>query len=276
MPHVPIFASDRFKGKSATGLYGDVIEEIDWSVGEIVGAIDRHGLTENTLVIFCNDNGPFLSYGKHAGSAGPLREGKLTAFDGGVCVPTIMRWPGKITAGRQCDTPLMTIDFLPTLCSLVGAELPANPIDGVDVSEVLLDQTKEEPHQFLAFYSGTELHAVRMGQWKLHFPHPYLTVIEGEPRNDGKPSGFGTLTPKSITESGVEGIASRHGYRVAQLPLSLYDLANDEGEQTDVSASHPEIVAKLTLVADSIRRDLGDSLTGVDGKGNRPSGNNGL
>lgn len=276
MPHVPIFASERFKGKSNHGLYGDVIEEIDWSVGQIVGAIDRLGLSDNTLIIFSNDNGPFLSYGKHAGSSGPLREGKLTAFDGGVRVPTVMRWPGKIPANRVCHTPLMTIDLLPTVCSLLGAELPANPLDGKDASQVLMGNSDDSPHEALLFYSGTELHAIRMGKWKLHFPHKYLTVIPGEPRNDGKPSGFGTQKPKSITESGVEGIASRHGYRVENLPLSLFDLSQDIGEQHDVAVENPQVVQKLSEMAERFRQELGDTLTAVEGNGLRPIGRNDL
>ncbi len=274
MPHVPIFASEQFSGKSNFGLYGDVIEEIDWSVGQIVDAVDRHGLTQNTLVIFTSDNGPFLSYGTHAGSSGPLREGKLTVFEGGVRVPAAMRWPGKIRSGRTCDTPIMTIDLLPTICNLIGAELPDNPLDGVDVRSVLFDEPGgSPPHESLIFYSGTELHAVRVGKWKLHFPHKYLTV-RGATRNDGKPAGYGQLQPQSITNSGVEGIASRHGYRVENLPLSLYDLSTDLGEAHDVSAEHPDVVAQLTAVADRYREELGDSLTGQVGKRLRPLGRN--
>jgi arylsulfatase A-like enzyme len=276
MPHVPIFASERFKGKSSMGLYGDVIEELDWSVGEIVAAIDRNGLAENTLVIFSSDNGPFLSYGKHAGSPGPLREGKLTAFDGGVRVPTLMRMPGKIPAGRVCDAPMMTIDLLPTVCTMLGTPLPDQRLDGVDVSPVLFGQETASPHEALAFYSGTELHAVRSGKWKLHFPHKYLTPIGGEPRDDGKPAGYGTQKPRSITESGVEGIASRHGYRVERLPLALYDLSADAGEQHNVAAEHPDVVAKIELLADQFRKELGDSLTGVEGTALRPIGRNDL
>jgi arylsulfatase A-like enzyme len=274
MPHVPIFASERFKGKSNFGLYGDVIEEIDWSVGQIVGAIDRAGLSENTLVIFTNDNGPFLSYGKHAGSSGPLREGKLTVFEGGVRVPAVMRWPGKIPAGKVCSTPLMTIDLLPTACKLIGADLPKEKIDGVDVSRVILGESTQDPHPELVFYSGVELHAIRVGKWKLHLPHKYLTVINDEMRSDGKPAGYGTLEPKSITESGVEGIASRHGYRVENLPLSLYDLSSDVGEQHNIAANHPQVVAELMAVAERYREELGDSLSGIVGSGVRPIGRN--
>lgn len=273
MPHVPIFASEAFKDQSGLGLYADVIQEIDWSVGQIVAALEVQGIAENTLVIFSSDNGPFLSYGSHAGSSGKLREGKLTTFEGGVRVPTIMTWPGKIPADRTCDTPLMTIDLLPTFCKLIDAPLPEAKIDGVDVSAVLLGKTTDSSHESLVFYSGTELHAIRSGQWKLHFPHKYLTV-RGETRTDGKPAGYGELKPKSITESGVEGIASRHGYRVEALPLSLFDLSVDAGEQHNVAADHPEIVARLSKLAQAYRSELGDSLAGVEGSGVRPIGRN--
>ena len=275
MPHVPIFASEKFRGTSAAGLYGDVIEEIDWSVGEIADTVDRLGLSENTLFIFTSDNGPFLSYGSHAGSSGPLREGKLTVFEGGVRVPTVMRWPGRIPAGRTCETPIISIDLLPTICALIDQPKPTNKIDGIDVRTVLFATETDTPtfeNRPLVFYSGTELHAVRVGKWKLHFPHKYLTV-NGATRTDGKPAGYGRLKPKSITESGVEGIASRHGYRVEQLSQpALFDLSNDPGEENNVAAQHPAVVASLTEVADGFRAELGDSLTGRTGTGIRTIG----
>ncbi len=132
MPHVPLFVSEKFRGKSKRGLFGDVIQEIDWSVGQILAALKQQRLDENTLVIFTSDNGPWLSYGDHAGSAGRLREGKGTTFEGGVRVPFIARWPGKIPAASVCREPAMTIDLLPTLAKAAGAELPPHPIDGLD------------------------------------------------------------------------------------------------------------------------------------------------
>jgi arylsulfatase len=272
MPHVPVFASERFRGKSAAGIYGDSVEELDWSVGEILAALARHGLDEKTLVIFSSDNGPFLSYGAHAGSAGPLREGKLTAYEGGVRVPTIMRWPGTIPAGRECGEPVMTIDLLPTLAALLGAKLPPRKIDGRDILPLLRGEAgAKSPHEALFIYSGDELHAVRSGEWKLHLPHPYLTVM-AEPGRDGKPSGWGTLKPQTIEQSGVSGIASRHGYRVEQQALALYHLREDVGEKRNVAAEHPEIVARLTALAEQARTDLGDSLTKVKGAGTREAG----
>ncbi len=271
MPHVPVFASPDFDGRSGKGIYTDVIEEIDWSVGQIVDAIDRNNLSENTLVIFTSDNGPFLSYGTHAGSSKPLREGKLTCFEGGVRVPTIMRMVGHVPEASTCSTPIMSIDLLPTACKLAGAPLPDARLDGLDVSDVLFGKSTDSPHQCLVFYSGSELHAIRSGKWKLHFPHKYLTPNE-DLRSDGKPAGFGKLKPQPITQSGVEGIASRHGYYVRQLPLSLYDLSEDAGEQNNVAEQHPEVVQRLTKLADTYRKALGDSLSGAEGNQLRPVG----
>lgn len=272
MPHVPIFTSDQFKGRSGAGLYGDVIQELDWSVGEILAALKRLQLDETTLVIFISDNGPFLSYGSHAGSARPFREGKLTVFEGGVRVPCLVRWPGKVPANRVSDTPFMAVDWLPTLAELTGGRLPARRLDGRSVRHLLLGAPAEDlAGRAFFFYAGTELHAVRSGPWKLHFPHPYLTVA-GEPGREGKPSNWGKLTPKAITQSGVEGIASRHGYRVERLELSLFNLAEDPGETRNVAAAEPEVVARLTALAETMRGELGDSLKGVIGSGVRSVG----
>ncbi len=260
MPHVPIFASEKFKGRSAAGLYGDVMEELDWSVGEVLATLQRLDLDRSTLVIFISDNGPFLSYGEHAGSAAPLREGKLTTFEGGVRVPCIARWPGTVPAGRVCADPFMGIDWLPTLTELVGGEAPARKIDGLSAKALVLDEPgARPPHEDLFFYSGTALQAVRSGGWKLHFPHPYITVA-AEPGRGGKPSNWGKLAPTSITQSGVEGIATRHGYRIEQLRLSLFNLETDPGETHNVAAAHPDIVQRLSAAAEGIRRELGDAL----------------
>jgi arylsulfatase A-like enzyme len=272
MPHVPIFASEKFRGQSQAGLYGDVLEELDWSVGEILATLQRLDLDSRTLVIFMSDNGPFLSYGEHAGSAAPLREGKLTVFEGGVRVPCLVRWPGRVPAGRVCDDPLMAIDWLPTLTELVGGKPPSHKIDGKSAIGLILGEPEARPpHEALFFYSGVALQAVRSGRWKLHFPHPYITVA-GEPGRGGKPSNFGQLAPKSITQSGVEGIATRHGYRVEQLELSLFDLEQDPGETVNVAAKHPDVVQRLRLLAEVVRQDLGDSLQNIPGQGLRRPG----
>ncbi|MCC6510726.1 MAG: sulfatase [Pirellulaceae bacterium] len=272
MPHVPIFASDKFKGSSRAGLYGDVLEELDWSIGEVMATLRRLKLEENTLVIFISDNGPFLSYGEHAGSAQPLREGKLTTFEGGVRVPCLVRWAGRVPAGRVCDEPFMGIDWLPTLTEIVGGRAGTLPIDGRSAKGLILDEPNaRSPHEALFFFSGTALQAVRSGSWKLHFPHPYITPA-GEPGRGGKPSNFGQLVPASIKLSGVEGIATRHGYRIEQLQLSLFDLNTDPGERHNVAAQHPDVVKRLTSLAEPIRRDLGDSLTNTPGTGLRAPG----
>ena len=272
MPHVPIFASEKFKGRSAAGLYGDVMEELDSSVGEILATLRRLKLDEQTLVIFMSDNGPFLSYGSHAGSAAPLREGKLTAFEGGVRVPCLVRWPGRVPKNRVSDEPFMAIDWLPTLTELIGGKAPVKKTDGLSVKGLLLGEPgARAPHEALFFYSGDELQAVRSGPWKLHFPHAYLTVA-AEPGRDGKPSNWGKLAPKAITQSGVEGIASRHGYRVAQLELSLFNVVDDPGEARNLAAQNPDVVRRLSALAQDMRRDLGDTLQKTSGGGVRAAG----
>jgi arylsulfatase A-like enzyme len=272
MPHVPIFASEKFKGRSKRGLYGDVVEELDWSVGEILSTLDRLDLAKNTIVIFFSDNGPWLSYGDHAGSAVPLREGKLTAFDGGMRSPLIVRWPGKVPAGRVSDDPWMAIDWLPTLTELAGGKLPTLKIDGLSATALVLGEPgAKPPHEALFFYAGDELHAVRSGDWKLHFPHPFLTTA-GEPGHGGKPSNWGKATPFSIQDSSMNAIASRHGQRVEQLPLSLFNARTDPGETLNVAADHPEIVERLSKLAEPIRADIGDALTRIKGSGVRLAG----
>jgi arylsulfatase len=272
MPHVPIFASEEFRGRSGHGLYADTVEELDWSVGELLSVLDRLQLAENTLVIFFSDNGPWLSYGEHAGSAGPLREGKLTAFEGGVRVPLLVRWPGKVPVGQVCDEPLLSLDWLPTITELIGGKPSTKAIDGRSAKSLLLGETgAKSPHEAIIFYSGEELHAIRSGNWKLHFPHPYLTTA-GAPGKGGKPSNWGQGTPLSIKDSSVQAIASRHGQKVAQLPLSLYDLSRDPGETTNLADQHPDIAQQLKALAEPYRAELGDSLTGQVGSGVRPAG----
>lgn len=265
MPHVPIFASDKFKGRSSRGLYGDVIEELDWSVGEILNALARHDLDNKTLVIFMSDNGPFLSYGDHAGSAGILREGKLTSFEGGVRTPCLMRWTGTIPAATTCSEPAGTIDLLPTIAALVDGKLSDRKIDGKDIGPLILGGLDaKSPHDALFIYAGSELQAVRSGDWKLHFAHDYLTVA-GTPGRNGKPSTFENLKPASITQSGIQGIATRHGYSVAHTDLALFDMRTDPGEKTNVADQHPEVVARLSQLAQEIRSELGDEITGTKG-----------
>ncbi|MCA8974912.1 MAG: sulfatase [Planctomycetes bacterium] len=252
MVHVPLFVSDKFRGKSGAGLFGDVVMEVDWSVGEILGTIDRLGLTEDTLVIFTGDNGPWLSYGNHAGSAGPLREGKGTMFEGGIREPTIMRWPGHIPAGSQCDELASTIDVLPTVARLIDAELPAHKIDGLDIRPLMFgEKGAKSPHEaFYCYYNGGQLQAVRDARWKLHFPHAYRTLNGREGGKDGSPAD----------------------YEQARIGLELFDLKSDPGETTDVKDRHPDVVARLQAAGEVARADLGDTLTKVEGSGVRPIG----
>lgn len=255
MPHVPLAVGERFRGKSASGTYGDVLMEIDWSVGEVLRALATHGLERDTLVIFTSDNGPWLSYGNHAGSAGALREGKGTAWEGGARVPCLMRWPGRLPAGATSDAFLMTIDLLPTLAARVGARLPAQPIDGRDVWPLLARQPgATNPHDGYGFwYANNELQAVASGDghWKLVLPHRYRTL-------QGRPGGR-------------DGAPAQYEHASVTAP-QLFDLRADVGETTDVSATQPEIVRRLLAFADQCRDELGDSLTGRTGRAAREPG----
>jgi arylsulfatase len=271
MPHVPIAASEEFRKKTKAGLYGDVIAELDWSMGEIVASLEKQGLSDRTLLIFTSDNGPFLSYGEHAGSAGPLRGGKLTCFEGGVREPCIMRWPGHIPADRVCDELVSSSDLLPTIAGLIGAPLPERKLDGLNVWPLLSGATDKSPRESFLYFNGDELHAVRIGDWKLHLPHDYL-VVAGEPGRNGKPSNWGRMQPRDIEDSGIRGIASRHGYRVEHMEQTLYNLRDDIGEKRDVTAGNSEMIARLESLAAAARGDLGDSLTGTTGAGRRSAG----
>lgn len=252
MPHVPLFASDAFKGKSDAGVYGDVIMEIDHAVGRILESLERNHLTENTLVIFTSDNGPWLSYGNHAGSASPLREGKGTSFEGGTRVPCIMRWPRHIPAGTTCTEPLMTIDILPTIAAITGTALPPQRIDGANILPFLKgDTAAKNPHlAYFTYYNRNDLQAVRSGRWKLVLEHRSRTMQDQPQGSEGKPGK----------------------YRMQNIPKALYDLSVDIAETTDVSATNPEMVAHLEALAETARADLGDDLTGRAPTGSRPVG----
>jgi len=246
MVHVPLGVSSKFAGKSGAGLFGDTVMEIDWSVGQIIKALQDNGIDDKTLMIFTSDNGPWLSYGNHAGSAGPLREGKGTMWEGGYREPCVMRWPGKIPAGSRCDEFAVTIDILPTVARLIGGELSSERvIDGNDIWPLMSGEADaKSPHDAFYCYYGGALQAVRDRQWKLVFPHEYRSL-------DGRPGGS-------------DGVPANYKQRKAT--QALYDLKNDIGETTDVSAEHPDIVARLEQVAEKARSTLGDKLT--DRKGN--------
>lgn len=208
------------------------------------------GLDDSTLVVFTSDNGPWMSYGNHAGSPGLFRESKGTSFEGGVRVPFIARWPGRIPKGAVTDLPAMTIDLLPTLASLAGAPAPSGRIiDGRDIALLMTHPHEAKaPHETLYFYWGGELHAVRRGKWKLHVPHPY----------------------QSLERAGRDG--SPGAYARKDLPLSLFDLEKDPAESANLADQHPDVVATLLRDVELAREDMGDSLTGRVGKNVRPAG----
>lgn len=239
--HVPLFPHKDFVGKSKNGTYGDWVEEVDWSVGQILDTLRRLKLDENTLVLFTTDNGPWASKGKAGGVSGPLRGSKGCTLEGGVRVPTIAWWPGKIKAGSENDGVAGTTDVLPTFVGLAGGALRGNVrIDGVDVAPVLLGEAEESSRDAWFYYQGTNLKAVRSGPWKL------------------------AVAPQSL------GMGIRE--RAADLQTSeprLYNLDEEIGEVTNVAAKHPEVVANLLKKIEEMRADIG---SGKAGPGVRPPG----
>ncbi|MEO0476316.1 MAG: sulfatase [Planctomycetota bacterium] len=220
MPHIPLFVSKDFEnGNKQRGIYGDVIEEIDWSVGQIIGAIKELKLDDETLVIFTTDNGPWLKFGRNGGSALPLRDGKFTSYEGGQRVPTIVRWPGRVPAGQDCAEVAGTIDLLPTIAGLANAELPSGRmIDGKDILPLLEGRPNaKSPHEAFFFQRG----AVRQGKWKLHFKA--RSTVKDQP--------------------------------VGKLP-ALYDLSTDIGETKNLASQHPEVVAKLKALYEAHLVDI--------------------
>ena len=251
MPHVPLFVSDKFRGTTERGLFGDVIAEIDWSVGRVLNELKTQGVDDNTLVIFTSDNGPWMSYGDHAGSAHPFREGKGTMFEGGMREPCIMRWPGRIAPGTECDKLSTTMDLLPTLAALAGGRLPDHKIDGHDIWPLISGQSgAETPYEAYYCYWRGALHAVRTQNWKLHFPHAYRSL-------NGRPGGTGGIPVK---------------YSQAEIGQELFDMVADKEETTDVAAQHPDVVEQLTALAAKARADLGDRAGEIPGPGIRPPG----
>ena len=234
MPHVPIFRSERFKGKSGAGVYGDVMMELDWSIGETMKALHNAGVDDRTFVLFTSDNGPWLAYGNHAGKT-PYREGKLTSFDGGTRSACIMRYPGQIAAGTTSKSMLCTVDLLPTVANLSGASLPQNPIDGLDVWDVIRGKPgATNGHEYYPFTTGSAFEGVFSGdgRWKLHLPHPYPTIVE--PGRDGLPGKT----------------------RTANIELSLFDMENDPFETKNVIADHPDVAGKLGAMAEAHKKQF--------------------
>ncbi len=252
MPHTPLFVSDLFRGKSKRGLYGDVISEIDWAVGEILQCLRQEGLASNTLVFFSSDNGPWLIFGDHGGSATPLRGGKREVWEGGFRVPGIFWWPGRIPPGRTCSEVATLMDVLPTIVRLAGSDLPKRTIDGKDIWPLLSGAPgARSPHKSFYYYYDYELRGCRSGRWKLVLPH----IDNAAP----DPTGIGS--------GGVRGAVRRVRYTQA-----LFDLLSDPGESTDVSQRNPSVVEQFSSLIDWARRELGDSLTNRLGEGVRPCG----
>ena len=244
MPHLPIDASEQFKGESRHGLYGDVVEEIDGSVGQILEALDKYEIDDNTLVVFTSDNGPVIRseerLGHRPGSAGPLRGHKNTTWEGGMRVPCIMRWPGQIPAGAVSHELATTMDFMPTFARLAGADAPGDRVvDGKDIRSLMFDESgAESPYVAFYYYRDDRLQAVRSGRWKLHTYRPAW---------------------------------GRNNYMETPAPL-LYDLQEDAGETTNVAGEHPDVVRKLQALANQARRELGDGATSQVGHHVRPVG----
>ncbi len=229
MPHIPIFVSEKFYTDDPSMAYQRCIEEIDWSVGEVLKAVKRHGLDDNTLIVFTTDNGPWLNLKPphHGGSALPLRAGKFTTYEGGMRVPTIMRWTGKIAAGETCDKVAATFDLMPTLAGLANAQLPDRKIDGKDIWPLMSGESKESPHDAFYYFKGHnkqkfKLHSMRKGKWKLHIGTP------------------------------------ARGNRQKVKPPQLYDLSQDISESEDVADQHPVIVSQLVAQAVAFENQMRD------------------
>jgi arylsulfatase A len=213
MPHIPLFTSPEFAGTSPRGLYGDVVEELDWSVGRIMDALEEEGLAGNTLLFFTSDNGPWLLYRTHGGSAGLLRGGKGMTWEGGMRVPALAWWPGTIPAGRVSHTLANTMDLFTTSLHMAGVPLPADrPIDGLNLLPTLRGDTAAV-RDFFPYYRGEQLYAARLGPWKAHFATQWAYTA-GSARENHEP------------------------------PL-LFNLHEDPSEQFDVAAEHPQIVAAI-------------------------------
>jgi arylsulfatase A len=237
--HTPIYPGAAFRGKSNNGAVGDWIEEVDASTGRLLDTLRDLKLAENTLVIFTSDNGPWLIKGADSGSAGPLRGGKGSTWEGGVRVPTLAWWPGKIAPNSTMDAVAGTIDLLPTAVALAGGTVPKQPvIDGRDISPLLFGKTKTSPRDAHYYFSGFGLQAIRQGPWKL--------AIAPQNETMGRPA-----LPDASTKA-----------------PRLYNLDAEIGEKTNVADSHPEIVAKLTELANKMAAEIG----GTHPTARRPAG----
>ncbi len=253
MCHVPLFVSDKFKGKSEQGLFGDVIMEIDWSVGEILKKLKETGLDDNTLVIFTSDNGPWFNYGNHAGSPGGLREAKGASFEGGQRVPMIAWWKDIPHPGQICNRLASNIDLLPTFAEIAGVELPKNKIDGVSILPLIKQEKGANPRKdFYYYYRNNSLEAVSNGYWKMIFPHKHRTHIGFIPGKDGMPGNSNEFFELKDT--------------------LLINLRNDPGERYNVMGEYPNVQKELLNIAAKAKYELGDDLSSVEGCERRPIG----
>lgn len=250
MPHVPVIASKAFRGKTGKGPYADTVAELDDAVGRILAELKKLKLDRNTLVTFSSDNGPWRPYGNHAGSPGIYREGKGTTFEAGMREPGIFWWPGRIPGGQVSHELTSTMDVLPTIAKLAGANLPRKKIDGHDIWPVISSQRgAKSPWPYYLYYWPDELQAIRWGKWKLHVPHKHRHQA-GPDGTDGNASG-------EVTQS---------------IGLSLFDLETDPGEMKNVALDHPDIIDKMLAMMDEGRKELGDSSSKAKGAGVRPPG----
>jgi arylsulfatase A-like enzyme len=228
------FSSERFRGKSANGAYGDSVEELDWSTGEILAALQRLGLDDETLVVWTSDNGAPRRQPPQ-GSNAPLGGWGYTTAEGGQRVPCVVRWPGRVPAGVTRDVVATTMDVLPTFAHLAGVELPERTIDGKNIWPVVAGESEEPVHEAFYYYFGPQLQAVRSGKWKLALP----------------------LEEKWVSFGGKTEVSAG----------ALYDVVGDPGETTDLSGEHPEVVRRLAVLAEEAQVELGD--VGRAGAGQR-------
>ena len=247
-PHVPLFVSEDFTNITGKGLYADVVTEIDYSVGRIIKYLEENDLSDNTILVFTSDNGPWLSYGDHSGSSGIYREGKGTTWEGGVRVPSIIKFPKRLKPSI-IDEPVMAIDWMPTFANITKSKLSQNKIDGKDIWPLLSGEVDQTPHKKLYFYYRVnELHSIRMNEWKIQFSRTYRSLNGREGGKDGVPVKY----DMNLIENN-----------------ELYNLSSDPEEKINVYDRFPEIAKKMEKLGEEARIELGDNLLGVKGIENR-------
>ena len=247
-PHVPLFVSEDFTNITGKGLYADVVTEIDYSVGRIITYLEENDLSDNTILVFTSDNGPWLSYGDHSGSSGIYREGKGTTWEGGVRVPSIIKFPNGLKPSI-IDEPVMAIDWMPTFANITKSKLSQNKIDGKDIWPLLSGEVNQTPHKKLYFYYRVnELHSIRMNEWKIQFSRTYRSLNGREGGKDGVPVKY----DMNLIENN-----------------ELYNLSSDPEEKINVYDRFPEIAKKMEKLGEEARIELGDNLLGVKGIENR-------